>query len=254
MSSSIFSQIVSYCIIRQGQRARNGNFMRRNILSLATGVSICRDSPPADLHIPEYEHRMWGKRYYHLWPGVKQHLAKFSFCLFRSSPIITYRPTQPAMLPSGQSQVFIGSSRCSRSCMASTSPPAITSLFALSGTVECMHWLEKAENTWTACQKSKVESWKSKVEVQCWVETNFDSKHSFSPPNPKLMQLDLNIYYHLSENNEKYWIETIMLAFILWLKSKSYATRPMLSPQCGPLWTTYSNSAAPFSNISIKCG
>ena len=185
--------------------------------------------------------------------GSSNICSSWVFAVFRSCAIITYRPTQPAMLPSGQSKVFIGSSRCSRSCMASTSPPAITSLFALSGTVECIGWKRlKTHELHVKSQKSKVESWKSKVEVQCWVETNFDSRHSFSLlQSQSLCNSTLIIYYHLSENNEKDWVE--MLALI-WLKSKSYATRPMLSPQCGPLWTTYSNSAAPFSNISIKCG
>ena len=188
--------------------------------------------------------------------GSSNICSSWVFAVFRSCAIITYRPTQPAMLPSGQSQVFIGPSRCSRSCMASTSPPAITSLFALSGTAECIGWKRlKTHELHVKSQKSKVESWKSKVEVQCWVETNFDSRPSFSLlQSQSLCNSTLIIYHHLSENNEKGWIETIMSAFILWSKSKSYATRPLWSPQCGSLWTTYSNPAPPFSNISIKCG
>ena len=218
-----------------------------NILSRATGVSICRDS--AGIYI--FQNMSWGweirvRRYDQVWPRVKQHLFKLSFCRFSIMCHYHISP-HPACYAAIWSKSgfywFIKVLQVLYGINITTSHHFIVCFKWHRG----VHWLEKAENTWTACQKSKVESWKSKVEVQCWVETNFDSRHSFSLlQSQSLCNSTLIIYHHLSENNEKGWIETIMSAFILWLKSKSYATRP--------LWTTYSNPAPPFSNISIKCG
>ena len=71
--------------------------MRWNILSLATGVSICRDCA-ADLHISEYEHRMWGKRYDQLWPRVKLATsARVGFLQrFQSPPLLSHTWPHPS--------------------------------------------------------------------------------------------------------------------------------------------------------------
>ena len=51
--------------------------------------------------------------------------------------------------------------------MASTSPPAITSLFALSGTVECIGWKRlKTHELHVKSQKLKAESQKLKCNVE----------------------------------------------------------------------------------------
>ena len=253
VSSGTTVPSVSHHIVSSDRVSRPGmGILCSNILSRATGVSICRDS--AGIYI--FQNMSWGwemrvRRYDQVWPRVKQHLFKLSFCRFSIMCHYHISP-HPACYAAIWSKSgfywFIKVLQVLYGINITTSHHFIVCFKWHRG----VHWLEKAENTWTACQKSKVESWKSKVEVQCWVETNFDSRHSFSLlQSQSLCNSTLIIYYHLSENNEKDWVE--MLALI-WLKSKSYATRPMLSPQCGPLWTTYSNSAAPFSNISIKCG
>ena len=181
--------------------------MRWNILSLATGVSICRDCA-ADLHISEYELRMWGKRYDQLWPRVK--LATSArvgfFCnVFNHLPY--YHTHGPTLLLAICLQQFSKSSWY-HVIKAYNLTAELCVLYDIKAQRRTFHWshqvfhrlrkvawdessvrsadgVEKAENT-VEQRVACVKSWT----VQCWVWTTFDSSPRAFIPSLKLMQLD----------------------------------------------------------------
>ena len=193
VSSGTTVPSVSHHIVSSDRVSRPGmGILCSNILSRATGVSICRDS--AGIYI--FQNMSWGwemrvRRYDQVLPRVKQHLFKLSFCRFSIMCHYHISP-HPACYAAIWSKSgfywFIKVLQVLYGINITTSHHFIV----------CFKWHRGVHalvgKGWKHMNcMSKVKSWKLKVKSwSAMLSWNQFWQQAFilSPPKPKLMQLD----------------------------------------------------------------